>query len=762
MFRFSISNLSILCGFSLHAQSVGLVLSGGGASGMAHIGVLKALEENQVPIDHITGSSMGALVGALYASGLSPWEIDSIFHTEKFMIMAAGGIEEKHEYHFKDRHPDASLMTLKLDLDTALQTSLPTNLRSPVLLDFEQMHGFAGPAAAAGYDMDELFVPFRCVASDITDQRSVVFRKGDLSQAVRASMSYPFYFKPISVDGNIMMDGGLYNNFPSDVMYTDFMPDFIVGSNVAYEAPPPSEDDLVSQLRAMIQERTDYSVICEEGVIIEPRTNVSLFDFTDPSAAIEQGYDEAMKRMPEILAQVDRRVGREELARRRAEFKSRFPELIFGKLTVHGLNRSRSRFVERSILSPEMKTFTLDQWEPIYFRLYADNNISLLYPKATYRPERRNYDLDLYVKPEKDLEVRFGGMFSSRPINTGMAALRYNLFGRTSAYAEALSYFGKFYSAAQVRVRADLSSRLPVYLEPLFTLHRWDHFRSFATFFDEARPSFIVMREMYGGLNGGLGMGNKGLLRLDVKYAETRDNYQQDLEFTREDTADATTFTHLTAGLMVQRYSLNRIQHPNAGGSLTAEFRLVGGDEHTVPGTQGVNNGLLRYDKRHDWATVKVTLDQYLLPRGHVRFGLLLEGMYSTMPVFQNYTATIIRSPAFQPTPESRTYFLEHFRAPKYVAGGVRAIIALARNRLDLRLEGYIFQPYETIARGEDDAAVTTAGFVDRHYIGSGSLIYQSPLGPVWFNMSYFDGLQSSWAWSLNFGYILFAQKVHE
>jgi NTE family protein len=79
-------------------QRVGLVLSGGGATGMAHIGVLQALEENGIPVDHITGSSMGALVGGLYAAGLSPWEIDSLFHTEQFQIMAAGGVEPEFDY----------------------------------------------------------------------------------------------------------------------------------------------------------------------------------------------------------------------------------------------------------------------------------------------------------------------------------------------------------------------------------------------------------------------------------------------------------------------------------------------------------------------------------------------------------------------------------------------------------------------------------------------------------------------------------------
>jgi len=741
-------------------QRVGLVLSGGGAAGMAHIGVMQALEENGIPIDYIAGSSMGALVGGLYAAGLSPWQIDSLFRTEQFRIMAEGGVEPQFSYFFKQDPPDASLINVRLDLDTTLQTSLPTNLRSPVLLDFEQLRTFAPASAAAGYDMDSLFVPYRCVASDITAQRSVVFRKGDLAQAVRASMSYPFYFKPIRVNGHLMMDGGLYNNFPSDVMYEDFFPDVIIGSNVSSNSTPPDEDDLLSQLRAMMQEPTNFTVICENGVIIEPRTATPLFDFSDPSVAIMDGYRETMKRMPEIKAQMQRRISKNELDLRRAAFRATFPPLVFSNLRIKGANRSQTLYISKT-LQHEPGSLSIDELKPAYFRLHADKNIAMVYPRATYDKGRGSYDLDLLVKPEKDLEVRFGGMFSSRPINTGMVALRYNIFGRSSAHIDANSYFGKFYSAGQIKVRADLSTRLPIYLEPIFNVHRWDHFRSFSTFFDEVKPSFVVIREAYGGMNVGMGLGNKGLLQLDAKLAETKDSYYQTDEFSGSDTADVTYFQQFTTGLALMRFTQNRKQHPNAGESIRLGLRYVTGNETTDPGSTR-DDGNEEYKASHEWLVARATVDQYLIPRGTIRIGYLVEGVYSTMPMFQNYTASIIRAPAFQPTPESRTYFFPEFRAPKYLAGGLRAIIAVARNKFDLRLEAYIFQPYEPIVRGENDEGVTAASFTQRYYIGSGSLIYQSPIGPVWFNTSYFDGLEEPWAWSLNFGYIIFNQKAQE
>ncbi|HRH39942.1 MAG TPA: hypothetical protein PK760_16445, partial [Flavobacteriales bacterium] len=341
----------------------------------------------------------------------------------------------------------------------------------------------------------------------------------------------------------------------------DFFPDLILGSNVSGNSPPPSEDDLLSQLRAMMQEPTTFSVICENGIIVEPHSDVSLFDFSDPDKAIADGYRAAMERMPQILAAVQQRIPRSVLDERRKAFRSRFPEMVFGSVHVTGLRRGATRYVERT-LEQAGSPLTTEKLKSRYFRLFADNNIAHLYPRAVYDAQRRNFDLQLNVKSEKDLEVRFGGMYSSRPINTGMAALRYKLFGRLSSQLEALSYFGKFYSAGQVKLRTDLSTRAPLYIEPIFNIHRWDYFSSFSTFFDEIKPAFVVSRETWGGLNAGLGIGNKGLLRMDLRIAETKDSYYQSGDFTAQDTSDVTFFNHATGGLLLTRNSLNRKQHP--------------------------------------------------------------------------------------------------------------------------------------------------------------------------------------------------------
>ncbi|HMN06586.1 MAG TPA: patatin-like phospholipase family protein [Flavobacteriales bacterium] len=759
MYRSLLLLLAFVLALAGQAQRVGVVMSGGGATALSHIGVLKALEENDIPIDYIAGSSMGALVGALYASGISPAQMDSLFQSDQYQIMATGGIEPAYKYYFKQDPPDASMLTLGLNVDTTLQMSLPTNLRSPTLIDFEQMRTFAGAAAAASYNMDSLFVPFRCVASDITARKEVVFARGDLAVAVRASMSYPFYFKPIRIDGHLMMDGGMYNNFPADVMYDAFMPDFIIGSNVSYNAHPPSEDDLMSQLKAIMTQPTNYVLPCDEGVIIEPRTEVSLFDFAGAKQAIADGYAAAMAQMESIKEHVKRRRDRQELQEARGHFQAQCPPVVLGDIHFEGLTKGQAVYCER-LLNKQNEPVTGEGLKPRYFRLFADYNIGGMLPRACYVPERGNFDLNIAVKRERSLEVQFGGLVSSRPINTGMLAARYNLFGRTSSRIEGRAYFGKFYTAGQLRWRTDLSSRLPIYIEPIMTLNRWDYFSGFTSFFQEVRPSYIVQKELWEGLNVGMALGNKGVARMDLKYADSKDSYYQKAEFTARDTADMTEFSHATLGFTLERNSLNRKQQPNSGELLRLSLRYVGGDEKTMPGSQWEERQT--YRQRHDWLVLKAHLNKYFLPKGIFKFGLLAEGVYSTQSFFQNYTATVLQTPVFQPTPESRTYFFENYRAPQYVAGGVRSIMAVARNKFDLRLEGYIFQPYKALRR--ESGNITGEGSIigDRHFISSGSLIYQSPLGPLWFNMSYMDGLRNPWVWSLNFGYVIFAQTARE
>lgn len=193
---------------------LGLVLSGGGARGLAHVGVLKVLERERIPVDLITGTSMGAIVGGLYASGLSAAEIErEVSQFNWAEVFAARVDRQELSQRRKEQDVEVSPLIelgiradgLVAPLGAVSSRVLESHLRRLTLV------------AAQTSDFDRLPTPFRAVATDMESGQAVVLRQGDLARALRSSMSVPGVFAPLEVDGRILGDGGLVNNLPVDV-----------------------------------------------------------------------------------------------------------------------------------------------------------------------------------------------------------------------------------------------------------------------------------------------------------------------------------------------------------------------------------------------------------------------------------------------------------------------------------------------------------------------------------------------------------------
>ena len=328
-FRFKL--LILLCFFAINsnAQKVGLVLSGGGMRGFAHIGVIRALEENNIPIDYVTGTSSGAFVGALYASGYSPDEMEALVTSAAFKRRVQGKFDEQNLYYFKKNPSDASWVNIKFLVDSVLRTQLPSNLVNPAEIDFALTEYLAPPAALAGYQFDSLMVPFRCVSTDITSKKSVIFGNGDLAMAVRASMAFPFYFSPVLMNDKILYDGGIYNNFPVDVMMQVFKPDVVIGSNAAGLPDVPMEGNFLTQLKTMITQTTVYQVPTPNDFLIEPDIKfIGSFDFDRIKAAIDSGYISTLKQIDSIKSVVSNQITAGDLKQKRERFRESLMPVI--------------------------------------------------------------------------------------------------------------------------------------------------------------------------------------------------------------------------------------------------------------------------------------------------------------------------------------------------------------------------------------------------------------------------------------------------
>ena len=151
-------------------ESVGLVLSGGGAKGIAHVGVIKALEDNDIPIDYVTGTSMGAIVGSLYSCGWSPEKMIKFFTAPDFLYWSSGTIEKSKIYYVDSPYPTPQWFNLNLGFkgnDNNPNLQLPANLISPLPMNIEFLKLYAPYSEQCGENFNNLFVPFRCVTSNI-------------------------------------------------------------------------------------------------------------------------------------------------------------------------------------------------------------------------------------------------------------------------------------------------------------------------------------------------------------------------------------------------------------------------------------------------------------------------------------------------------------------------------------------------------------------------------------------------------------------
>ncbi len=740
------------------AQKVAVILSGGASKGGAHIGVLRALEEQHIPVSFIAGTSVGAIIGGLYASGYTPDEIEALISSEEFQRNASGLMYDEYVYYYRREEPNASWISLSLDPKKKITTSLPVSLKSPFMIDFRFMEIFAPANAVAGGNFDRLFVPFRCVVADIDSSSAVILKKGDLGSAIRASMSIPFVYNPVVIDNKVMYDGGMYNNFPTNVAADDFKADVIIGSRVAERYDKPDPEDIVSQLLVMLMGKQSSTIPYPNSVLILPNVpRVDLLDFGHTRTLADSGYAAAMRSIPAIRLLVHDTVNPTDLIRRRNKFKESQPALMFDSIITRGLTKGQQAYVKQ-VLKHGKEVVSLNEIRPEYYRFIDEGFVKTIYPQARYDSLSGHYDLFLNIIKADNLSIDFGGNLSLGTVNEAFLELRYKYLWNKALHFLANGYFGKFYASAKLGARIDFNSKYPWYIDLNYTYNHFDYFKNSTFFFDDKTPSYIIEREYFGDACVGLPMTNAGKLDLDLVYAFTGNKYYQSNQFSRYDTADQTGFNFFAPSFSFELNNLNRKQYASAGAKLKISVSYVNGMEGFLPGSTSA--GKSEVIAHHDWFAFKLLYDNYFNSLGPVKFGFYAEAVISNQPLFCNYVSTLIRAPAFQPIPESQTLILPNFRAMNYAGAGIKAVVKVYK-KIEYRIEGYIFQPYQEIL---EDALTQTAylGPVlsSRSFIGSTCFVYNSPLGPISLGLNYYDKLPNSFLLNLNFGYILFNRRA--
>jgi NTE family protein len=750
-----------LCTVASRAQKVGLVLSGGAAKGIAHVGVLKALEENEIPVDYIVGTSMGGIIGGCYAAGMSPDEIEEMILSDEFLRWVNGASETGFNYFYHKRDISPGFLTVTLALDSTLNLQLNSSLASDVSLNFALTEKMAQASAIAKENFDSLFVPLRVVTSDIFTQNEVVLSKGSLGEALRATQSVPFFYSPIRIDGKYLFDGGVYNNFPVDVAQRDFNPDVVIGVNVSTkifeEYPYENDEKLISKsLLFMLLDKSDPSLIPDHGIFIQPNLRgFTSFDFGRAKSLIDSGYVQTMRQMDEIRQKVQRRMSCDTVSSLRNEFRNKSLPFTFGRLSFQGFNAKQRGYIRGTFKANRNYggVLTYSQIKKGYFRLVSEDYFMNVYPKIFYDSTSRLFRLQLTRRPQQNFLLDFGGVVASRDISNIYLGVNYYWFNHLLGHAFFGVQSGNFYKSGVGKVRFDLP--LPFYVEPYLGFDNWDYLESDDLLKEVTRvhsPTVLQRIQRKSGVKVGVPLKHALKANAFIEGYNNTDRYINGRVFVSTDTLDKLSISGFRTGIEITSNTLNRKQYASAGKSFSLSGQYFRADAHLAPG----NTSVLRENssKMYQWFRLKLSVEQYL---GHGWFkpGYYIEAVTSNQPSFQNYTGTVINAPAFLPLQDSRTLLLQNFRSFNYVAGGLRNVLTL-KKKIDLRVEAYAFKPFDLLQESSKQETLVTTRFDKIFFAGSTALIYHSPIGPLSLSFNYYDDRENRTGLLLHVGYLLF------
>ena len=456
---------------------IGLALGGGGARGVAHISVLRKLEELRVPVDCIAGTSMGALVGALYASGMSVDEIERLVLTMDWGRLFDDSLA-RAERSFRRKRDDELVIGapgIGIGRDgVKLAAGLLAGER--ILLTFEKL---VEPVATIE-DFDQLPIPYRAVAADINDGAPVVIDRGDLALAMRASMSIPGVFPPVAVGDRVVVDGGVARNLPIDIvrsMGADVVVAVDVGTPLAAMTPQSSLLAITGQVTGLLTVRNtkeQIATLTERDVLIQPQLGeeVATADFGKGKEALAIGKraaDDAAARLAALAPggsayehNVATRTGRATappvIEFVRLDNRSRYSdELLLARIDVPVGKPLDSARLEASLQAVHgFNTLSLSTYEIVE----EDERIGVVL-HVSEKVQGPNY-LEAGVSASGDFEGRFDfgvrlGLIQS-PINARGGELRYLLklgdeSGFLTEYYQPLDLRGSYFFGAKAEYR---------------------------------------------------------------------------------------------------------------------------------------------------------------------------------------------------------------------------------------------------------------------------------------------------------------------
>ncbi|MDE6158272.1 MAG: patatin-like phospholipase family protein, partial [Muribaculaceae bacterium] len=625
----------------------------GGAKGIAHVGVIKALEENNIPIDYVTGTSMGAIIGSLYACGYTPEEMMALICSQYFMTMSAGKYDPALTYYFAKPPASPQIFSVPLSRKPGARKSKddfnPQSLIAPTPMAFGFMEIFGPYTAQCRGDFDRLMVPFRCVASNMTKKEPQVMSGGNLGDAIRASMSFPLVFQAVKIDGSILYDGGIYDNFPVNVMEKEFAPTMMLGVDVSASSHG-EPNSYMDQLDLLVTMPQSYSMPERNGLKVRVDLNdYSLLDFDKAEAIYRRGYETAMSMMDSIKKRVTARQTPQAIAVRRAVFKANTPPLRFDTVNVTGGASHQDEYIAY-LFRPRngCDTIGADHARLSFYHAVSSGKIQSLTPTAVMAPgDTTGYftlNLQARIKPKYTLGV--GGYITSSNNSYFYARAGYSTLSFHSLNADIEAWTGQSYLAAVLRASFDLRTAVPSAFRFTGVASRRKYYEDEKLFFRDNEPTFVNIHQYFGRLSWNMAAGRTGDFGVGVAGGRLHNTFYENnsIESYRAG-RDHVTLDLGQAFVEYNANTLNDINFPTSGYERKATAALVYGRasyyEATMP--QPERNSR----EKTGWLQVRYDARHYLGLNRHWVLGLEGHALLSTRKLLKNYYSTITTAPGF-------------------------------------------------------------------------------------------------------------------
>lgn len=428
-------------------KKVGLVLSGGGAKGMAHIGALKVIEEAGIPIDYIVGTSMGSIIGGLYAIGYTPEQMDSMVRKQDWQFLLS------------DRTPRSDKNMAERETDEQFIISVPfskTAIREVTggLIKGQNISNLFSQLTL-GYhdsiDFNRFPIPFACVAEDIVKGEEKVFHHGVLATAMRASMAIPGVFTPVRLDGMVLVDGGVVNNYPVNVA-RQMGADYIIGVDVQSQLKPASElvnaGSILGQLVDLMGQDLYLKNKAETNTYIKVNVKgYSAASFTQPAidSLIVRGEEAARQNYEELL-ELKRAMGLDDDYRPMPRDKYEPTDWIMvNKIHFDGLDEKDTKWIMKRCDLEENGLNNIRRIEETTSIIRANTSYSNVSYKLTHADDGR-FDLTYTVSKKMENRINVGIRFDSEEIASLLINANTMLNTRLPSYLAATVRLGKRYA----------------------------------------------------------------------------------------------------------------------------------------------------------------------------------------------------------------------------------------------------------------------------------------------------------------------------